>query len=108
MPQSDHAADSAVEPRALSVLRVASVAALAGYPLGALVRLLFSHDGPGPALADVVGFGLMILALIGFAILSDSQFQKMTQRADKALDERERRVPDRASHRAYSTLSATT
>lgn len=92
-------------PASIFRLKLASVIALACYPLGAIIRAIFPADGFGPG--ELAGFGLIILSVIGFAMLSGSYFHRLVK-AEEGLDERELQIRNRAFKRSYRVFCALT
>jgi hypothetical protein len=81
----------AARPRSLATMRLATSIVLLGYPLGTLMMVLMPDTTPEPGLVmgEIIGFALMLMSLIAFAVVAPSQFQRITGEETNQLDERE-------------------
>jgi hypothetical protein len=86
----------------VEAVRMVSAASLAAYPAGALL-LALGPDGPATSIA---GYGLILLALIGCAMLIGSSVQRIVAEEAKALDEYELRLRGRALSGSYAAFTA--
>ncbi len=75
--------------RSTALMRIATITALAGYPLGAVIHLLFPDATPEPGLTagEIAGFGFMILSLLAFCVIVPSHLQRIVGDEAKNLDE---------------------
>ena len=85
----------------IRTVRFTSLATLACYPAGALTLAL----GPDTLAASIVGYGLILLALIGAVSLARSPVQRIVAEDAGQLDEYEVALRRRAMTSAYSVLS---
>lgn len=78
-------------PRSLSTMRLVTSIVLLAYPVGTLMMVLMpdANPAPGPVIAEIIGFALMLVSLAAFAVVAPSQFQRITGEKTSQLDERE-------------------
>lgn len=88
-------------PLALATARLTSTAALACYPLGALV-LGFGGDTLG---AKLIGYGLIASTLFLAAFLAATPLQRIVAEEARKLDEYELALRSAAMRGAYAALS---
>jgi hypothetical protein len=90
-------------PRDLSLhmVRTFSGVSLLSYPAGALTLAL----GPDTAGTSVIGYGLILLALVSYAPLIGSSIQRIVGEEVKVLDEFELRLRGRALSLSYATFT---
>lgn len=84
----------------IRTLRTLTTVALVAYPAGALVRLLGSGT-----VALVLGFGLILLALIAAAPVMGSRLQRIVADEARQLDEMEMMLRHRALSWSYGALA---
>ena len=90
----------------IRTLRVLTLVALAAYPAGALIRLLAPETRAGELFGLVMGFGLILLALLAAAPVMGSRLQRIVGEGAKQLDEMEMMLRHRALSWSYGVLSA--
>jgi hypothetical protein len=90
-------------PRDLSLhwVRTLSAISLLAYPAGALTLAL----GPDTAGAAIIGYGLILLALVSYAPLTGSSIQRIVGEEVKRLDEFELRLRGRALSLSYAIFT---
>ena len=90
-------------PREMSVsaLRLLTAASLICYPAGAAM-LAF---GPDTLANSVIGFGLILVALVCYAPLINSSIQRVVGEETKKLDEYELRLRGKAMSLTYAIFS---
>lgn len=92
---------SAMSP---ALARTLFVALYALYPIGCILQ-------PGPdtgdalPIASITGLLMVALAMLAFAVLAGSSFQRQAQEPDAKLDERELAQRNRATYRAFSVFA---
>ncbi len=74
------------------------------YPLGCILQL-GADDAPGAAARSIFGLVMIVGALIAFAVLAGSSFQRQAQEPDAKLDERELAQRNKAAYRAFSVFA---
>ncbi|MEO7564502.1 MAG: hypothetical protein ABIR63_05890 [Sphingomicrobium sp.] len=84
----------------LGTVRTLTAAALFAYPAGALIR----EFGSG-VIAPIVGFALIVVALMSTAALMGSSIQRIVGEQVELLDEFELKLRNRAVGSAYKLLS---
>ncbi len=84
--------------------RAVSTAALVGYPAGALI-LRFAPD---KLASSLIGFGLILFALVMTALLSGSSIQRIAAEQPAELDEFELALRRRALGFSYACFTALT
>ena len=82
--------------------RIVTTVALAGYPAGALTL----RFGPDSLAASVIGYGLILLALVMTALLSGSSLQRIASEEPSKLDEFELGLRHRALGFSYACFTA--
>ena len=94
-------------PRSLPTMRMATSTVLLAYPLGALTMVLMPDTTPEPGLVigEIIGFALILLALIAFTVIAPSQFQRITGEEGRQLDERELDLRRKAYTFAYQVFA---
>jgi hypothetical protein len=75
---------------------------LIAYPFGALLLA----NGPETLATKLVGYGLILLALVAYAPLIGTSLQRIVGEEPKLLDEYELRLRGRALSGSYAALSA--
>jgi hypothetical protein len=83
------------------MVRILSAASLLAYPAGALLLAL----GPKSLGTSLVGYGLILLALIAYAPLIGSSIQRIVGEETKQLDEYELRLRGRALSASYAAFT---
>jgi hypothetical protein len=83
------------------MVRILSAASLLAYPAGALLLAL----GPKSLGTSLVGYGLILLALIAYAPLIGSSIQRIVGEETKQLDEYELRLRGRALNASYAAFT---
>lgn len=86
----------------LQMVRTCSAVSLLSYPTGALT-LALGPDGPG---TSILGYGLILLAVISFAPLTGSSIQRIVGEEVRLLDEFELRLRGRAMGLAHASFTA--
>lgn len=89
------------EERSVGITRTCTAVSLIAYPCGALMLAL----GPDTLAMKLVGYGLIVLALVACAPLSGTWLQRIVGEETKQLDEYELRLRGRALSAAYMVLS---
>lgn len=89
----------------LAQARMVTGSALVAYPLGGFVRLCAPSTGQS-TIASVVGFGLMVGAMMIAVALLGSRFQRITAEQSMLLDEWEMALRGRAIEMAYFAFTA--
>jgi hypothetical protein len=84
------------------MIRVCTAASLIAYPCGALLLAL----GPDTLATKLVGYSLILLALVAYAPLIGTSLQRIVGEETKLLDEYELRLRGRALGSSYAALSA--
>ncbi len=94
------------EPGALplALMRALTLLVLAAYPAGGIVMLV----QPERVMADIAGFGLIVLALIGAALIAPSWLQRIVGEQAKHLDDFELDLRRRANAVAYQIFTVLT
>jgi hypothetical protein len=98
------ASDSSAAGPSVSTLRVLTAVALVAYPAGALVRLLTPEGPSGDLIGLVVGFGLIVLALVAAAPVMGSRLQRIVAEQAPHLDEMEMMMRHKALSWSYGVL----
>jgi MFS family permease len=90
-------------PREQSVgmVRICTAASLIAYPFGALILAL----GPDTLATMLVGYGLILVALVTYAPLIGTSLQRVVGEETKLLDEYELRLRGRALSASYAIFS---
>lgn len=96
--------------RSPALMRLATGAVLILYPAGCLVRLVWGGAPPTGAsvIADIAGLGLILAALLAFALVAPSSLQRIVGEQASALDEFELDLRRRANAFAYQVFAALT
>jgi small-conductance mechanosensitive channel len=87
--------------RSVRFVRVASSVALVAYPVGALLLA----QGPDSIASSLIGYGLILSALFGVALLTGSSTQRIVGEQSAQLDEYELQLRHRAMSTAYAVLT---
>jgi hypothetical protein len=94
--------------RSLRAIKLATLCALALYPLGCLVRLAAS-EGTAVGLAlDIAGLLLVLAAIGAFAFMAPTNWQRIVGEEEGLLDERELQQRYRAQAFGYSVFAVLT
>lgn len=93
---------SAMSP---ALARTLFVALYALYPMGCILQLGPDTGGALPV-ASITGLLMVALAMLAFAVLAGSSFQRQAQEPDAKLDERELAQRNRATYRAFSLFAS--
>jgi hypothetical protein len=100
------ASDGAAAGPSIRTLRTLTGVSLAAYPAGALVRLLAPDDRMGDMVGLIVGFGLILVALVAATPVMGSRLQRIVAEGSKQLDEMEMLLRHKALSWSYGVLSA--
>ena len=93
---------SAMSP---ALARTLFVALYALYPMGCILQL-GPDTGDALPIASITGLLMVALAMLAFAVLAGSSFQRQAQEPDAKLDERELAQRNRATYRAFSVFAS--
>ena len=93
--------NEALSDRSLQTVRLCSAVSLLSYPIGALTLAL----GPDAINTSILGYGLILLALVAYAPLIGSSIQRIVGEEVKVLDEFELRLRGRALSLSYATYT---
>lgn len=85
----------------VAMVRIASATSMVAYPAGALWLAL----GPDTLATTLLGYGLILMALIAYVPLAGSSVQRIVGEEAKVLDEYELRLRGRAMGAAYATFT---
>jgi hypothetical protein len=88
--------------RSVVMVRICTAASLIAYPFGVLILAL----GPDSLATKLVGYSLILLALVAYAPLIGTSLQRIVGEETKLLDEYELRLRGRALSASYAALSA--
>jgi hypothetical protein len=83
------------------MVRICTAASLIAYPFGALILAL----GPDTLATMLVGYGLILVALVTYAPLIGTSLQRVVGEETKLLDEYELRLRGRALSASYAIFS---
>lgn len=75
------------------------------YPVGCILQL-GPDTGEALPIASITGLLMVALAMLAFAVLAGSSFQRQAQEPDAKLDERELAQRNRAAYRAFSVFAS--
>jgi hypothetical protein len=89
------------QDRSVGMIRVCTAASLIAYPCGALLLAL----GPDTIATKLVGYSLILLALVAYAPLIGTSLQRIVGEETKLLDEYELRLRGRALSASYAVIS---
>src|SRR4028119_1190489 len=89
------------QDRSVGMIRVCTAASLIAYPCGALLLAL----GQDTLATKLVGYSLILLALVAYAPLIGTSLQCIVGEETKLLDEYELRLRGRALSGSYTALS---
>ena len=97
-------------PRSRAVMRIATLTALVAYPAGCAVHVMFPDTTPEPGLTpgEIVGFTLIGLSVLAFALIAPSWMQRIVGEEKKRLDEFELDLRARAYAFGYQVFAALT
>jgi hypothetical protein len=94
-------ANSGPRERSVGTVRICTAASLIAYPCGALLLAL----GPETSATKLVGYSLILLALVAYAPLIGTSLQRIVGEETKLLDEYELRLRGRALSASYAAFS---
>ena len=87
--------------RSVAMARMCTATSLIAYPCGTLLLAL----GPDTLATKLVGYGLILLALVAYAPLIGTSLQRIVGEETKLLDEYELRLRGSALSASYTALS---
>jgi hypothetical protein len=87
--------------RSVGMVRACTAASLIAYPAGALLLALGSDTLP----TKLIGYGLILLALVAYAPVIGTSLQRIVGEDSKLLDEYELRLRGRALSASYTIFS---
>ncbi len=95
--------------RSTALLRIATVVALAAYPIGCVIRLVFPDTSPEPGLTagEIAGFAFILASLAAFCVIVPSNLQRIVGEESKHLDEFEMDLRRKSYTASYWVLTST-
>ena len=94
--------------RSIRSMKLATLFALALYPLGCLLRLAATEGGAAALAFDIAGLVLVVAAVAAFAFIAPTSWQRIVGEEERLLDERELQQRYKAQAFGYAVFAGLT